>query len=115
MTLRRVTTARPPPRMPMASRTKRTLVMSRVRTPVQQGPPGRGRPGSGPDSSVRASPGRPFSLPTELRDPTQPRRLLTQLFIPDRSTDIDDVIVNVPGALPGFAIYRSIARSRRGF
>jgi len=34
---------------------------------------------------------------------------LTQLFVPDRSADIDDVIVNVAGALLGYAINR-IAR-----
>jgi glycopeptide antibiotics resistance protein len=34
---------------------------------------------------------------------------LSQLAVPDRSADIDDVIVNVAGALLGYAIYR-IAR-----
>lgn len=36
----------------------------------------------------------------------------TQLFIPDRSADIDDVIVNVIGALIGFGLYRLAARGR---
>src|SRR2546422_6371828 len=37
ITFRSVTTASPPPRIPMASTTKRTLVMSRVPTPVAAG------------------------------------------------------------------------------
>jgi len=36
---------------------------------------------------------------------------LTQLFVPDRAADIDDVIVNVLGALLGFAIYRVVRRA----
>lgn len=35
---------------------------------------------------------------------------VTQLWIPDRSADIDDVIVNVTGALLGYGLYR-VARS----
>jgi glycopeptide antibiotics resistance protein len=35
---------------------------------------------------------------------------VTQLWIPDRSADIDDVIVNVTGAVLGFGLYR-LARS----
>ena len=31
---------------------------------------------------------------------------LAQLLIPDRSTDIDDVMVNVAGAVLGFVLYR---------
>jgi glycopeptide antibiotics resistance protein len=31
---------------------------------------------------------------------------LTQLLVPDRSADIDDVMVNVAGALVGYALYR---------
>ena len=34
----------------------------------------------------------------------------TQLFIPDRSADVDDVIVNVIGALLGFAVYVLVLR-----
>src|SRR5437762_3411914 len=37
ITFRSVTTASPPPRIPMASTTKRTLVMSRAPTPVAAG------------------------------------------------------------------------------
>jgi glycopeptide antibiotics resistance protein len=40
---------------------------------------------------------------------------LTQLAVPDRSADVDDVIVNVTGALVGylaFAIVRAVASSR---
>jgi glycopeptide antibiotics resistance protein len=40
---------------------------------------------------------------------------LTQLAVPDRSADVDDLIVNVTGALVGylaFAIVRSVASSR---
>jgi glycopeptide antibiotics resistance protein len=33
-----------------------------------------------------------------------------QLFIPDRSADVDDVIVNVIGALLGFAVYVLVLR-----
>ena len=33
-----------------------------------------------------------------------------QLFVPDRSADIDDVIVNVTGALLGFAVWRLVLR-----
>ncbi len=33
---------------------------------------------------------------------------LAQLWIPDRSADVDDVIVNVAGAMLGFAAYRVI-------
>ena len=36
----------------------------------------------------------------------------TQLFIPDRSADVDDVIVNVLGALLGFVIYTLVFRPR---
>jgi|SRR5438132_6165568 len=39
---------------------------------------------------------------------------LTQLFVPDRSADIDDVIVNVTGALLGYAILGVTRRSRSG-
>jgi glycopeptide antibiotics resistance protein len=35
---------------------------------------------------------------------------LTQLAIPDRSADIDDVIVNVTGALIGYAAFRTVRR-----
>jgi glycopeptide antibiotics resistance protein len=35
---------------------------------------------------------------------------LIQLFVPDRSADVDDVIVNVVGALLGFVVYFLIAR-----
>ena len=35
---------------------------------------------------------------------------LAQHWIPDRSADIDDVIVNVVGALVGYAIYRLVDR-----
>jgi glycopeptide antibiotics resistance protein len=31
---------------------------------------------------------------------------LTQLLVPDRSADIDDVLVNVAGALAGYALFR---------
>jgi glycopeptide antibiotics resistance protein len=34
----------------------------------------------------------------------------TQLFIPDRSADVDDVIVNVIGAMLGFAVYVLVLR-----
>jgi len=34
----------------------------------------------------------------------------TQLFIPDRSADVDDIIVNVIGALLGFAVYLLVLR-----
>ena len=34
----------------------------------------------------------------------------TQLFIPDRSADVDDVIVNVIGALLGFVVYVLVLR-----
>jgi glycopeptide antibiotics resistance protein len=41
---------------------------------------------------------------------------LTQLAVPDRSADIDDVIVNVAGALIGYAVFvgtrRVLSRSR---
>jgi glycopeptide antibiotics resistance protein len=37
---------------------------------------------------------------------------LTQLLVPDRSADIDDVIVNVAGALVGYAIIRAFPRPR---
>jgi glycopeptide antibiotics resistance protein len=40
---------------------------------------------------------------------------LTQLAVPDRSADVDDMIVNVTGALAGylaFAIVRAVASSR---
>jgi glycopeptide antibiotics resistance protein len=36
----------------------------------------------------------------------------TQLFIPDRSADVDDVIVNVAGALIGFVVYVLVLRPR---
>jgi glycopeptide antibiotics resistance protein len=36
----------------------------------------------------------------------------TQLFIPDRSADVDDVIVNVMGALLGFVVYLLVFRPR---
>jgi glycopeptide antibiotics resistance protein len=35
-----------------------------------------------------------------------------QLAVPDRSADIDDVIVNVAGSLLGFATWRSVRRLR---
>lgn len=35
---------------------------------------------------------------------------LIQLLVPDRSADIDDVIVNVVGALLGFALLRGLRR-----
>ncbi len=35
---------------------------------------------------------------------------ISQLWIPDRSADIDDVIVNVVGALLGFAMWRVVRR-----
>lgn len=35
---------------------------------------------------------------------------LTQLAVPDRSADIDDVIVNVAGALLGFGLLRAVRR-----
>lgn len=35
---------------------------------------------------------------------------LTQLAVPDRSADIDDVLVNVTGALLGFALLRGLRR-----
>ncbi len=38
---------------------------------------------------------------------------LTQLLVPDRSADVDDVIVNVVGALLGFAILRIARRGLR--
>jgi glycopeptide antibiotics resistance protein len=34
----------------------------------------------------------------------------TQLFIPDRSADVDDVIVNVTGALLGFVVWWLVLR-----
>jgi len=34
----------------------------------------------------------------------------TQLFIPDRSADVDDIIVNVIGAMLGFAVYALVLR-----
>lgn len=34
----------------------------------------------------------------------------TQLFIPDRSADVDDVIVNATGALLGFVVYLLVLR-----
>ena len=37
----------------------------------------------------------------------------TQLFIPDRSADVDDVIVNVFGAMLGFLVYVLVARRPR--
>jgi Glycopeptide antibiotics resistance protein len=37
---------------------------------------------------------------------------LTQLLVPDRSADIDDVIVNVTGALIGYLVFRSIRRGK---
>ena len=37
----------------------------------------------------------------------------TQLFIPDRVTDIDDLIVNTLGAALGFAVYYTVKRCRR--
>jgi glycopeptide antibiotics resistance protein len=37
---------------------------------------------------------------------------LIQLAVPDRSADIDDVIVNVAGALLGFAVWRVVRRLR---
>jgi glycopeptide antibiotics resistance protein len=39
---------------------------------------------------------------------------LTQLLVPDRSADIDDVLVNVAGALIGFAVFRLLRRITRG-
>ena len=30
---------------------------------------------------------------------------LIQLFVPDRSADVDDVIVNVAGAMIGYLVY----------
>jgi len=40
---------------------------------------------------------------------------LTQLAVPDRSADIDDVLVNVAGALIGYALFLAtrVAVSRR--
>lgn len=38
---------------------------------------------------------------------------LIQLAVPDRSADIDDVIVNVTGALLGFAAFRLVRRAAR--
>jgi glycopeptide antibiotics resistance protein len=38
---------------------------------------------------------------------------VTQLWIPDRSADIDDVIVNVTGATVGFIGYRLVRRVAR--
>lgn len=38
---------------------------------------------------------------------------LIQLVVPDRSADIDDVIVNTAGALLGFALYRVVVRDGR--
>ena len=35
---------------------------------------------------------------------------LIQLVVPDRSADVDDVIVNVAGALLGFAMWRAVRR-----
>ena len=35
---------------------------------------------------------------------------LIQLAVPDRSADIDDVIVNLAGALLGFAMWRAVRR-----
>jgi len=39
---------------------------------------------------------------------------LTQLLVPDRSADIDDVIVNVAGALVGFGVFRLLRWIARG-
>ncbi|SRR6266545_1294135 len=39
---------------------------------------------------------------------------LTQLAVPDRSADIDDVIVNVAGALLGFGLFRFLNQITRG-
>jgi len=39
---------------------------------------------------------------------------LTQLLVPDRSADIDDVIVNVAGALVGFGVSRLLRWIARG-
>lgn len=39
---------------------------------------------------------------------------LTQLLVPDRSADIDDVIVNVAGALLGYVIFSVVHVVRRG-
>ena len=39
---------------------------------------------------------------------------LTQLAVPDRSADIDDVIVNVAGALLGFGLFRFLIQITRG-
>jgi len=36
----------------------------------------------------------------------------TQLFIPDRSADVDDVIVNVAGAMLGYLVYVLVLRRR---
>jgi glycopeptide antibiotics resistance protein len=38
---------------------------------------------------------------------------LTQLLVPDRSADIDDVIVNVAGALLGYALFGTLRLFRR--
>jgi glycopeptide antibiotics resistance protein len=38
---------------------------------------------------------------------------LAQLWIPDRSADVDDVIVNVLGALLGFAMLSAVRHARR--
>ena len=38
----------------------------------------------------------------------------TQLFIPDRSADVDDVIVNVAGAMLGYLVYVLVLRPREG-
>ena len=39
---------------------------------------------------------------------------LTQLLVPDRSADIDDVIVNVAGAMVGYLVFRLVQFARRG-
>jgi glycopeptide antibiotics resistance protein len=38
---------------------------------------------------------------------------LTQLAVPDRSADIDDVIVNVVGAVIGFLVFKAVRVTRR--
>jgi len=38
---------------------------------------------------------------------------ISQVWIPDRSADIDDVMVNVLGALLGYATLRALPRTRR--
>ena len=39
---------------------------------------------------------------------------VAQLWIPDRSADVDDILLNVAGALLGFSTYRAAYRTGRG-